>query len=119
MITEKEKSIAKEYLVDKEIEGIWVNSAGELFFDEGLAKASDKEAEFVKKSAGKKKTETADQEVELKAKNLQLLQETNLEKENYKPMLALANFFDIKTEDKRAETLIKALTEFKETLKTV
>lgn len=122
MVTEKEKAIATEYLADKLIKGVWVNSAGELFFDEGLAKASDEDAEFVKKTPAK--TEKSDeiknddsQGAELKETNLKLLAETELKKENYKEMAALAKFFDIKTEDKKAETLITALTEFKATLK--
>ena len=126
MITEKEKAIAHEYLADKVIKGIWVNSAGELFFDEGLAKASDEEAEFIKKLAAKKEsqadtddttTQAADaKNAELKEKNLKLLAETELKKENYQAMKALVKFFEITTEDNKADTLITALTAFKETV---
>ncbi|QSW90706.1 hypothetical protein J0383_07820 [Flavobacterium endoglycinae] len=130
MVTEKEKDIAQEYLADKSIKGVWVNSAGELFFDEGLAKASDEEAEFIKKSkadqkesdttATDKKDEAAEaQAAELKEKNLKLLAETELRKENYQTMKALVKFFEITTEDHKADTLITALTNFKETLKSV
>lgn len=129
MITEKEKAIAQEYLADKVIKGIWVNSEGELFFDEGLAKASDEDAEFVKKSAVQKepstvsdKTDTKDAEAknaELKEKNLKLLADTELKKENYQVMKSLVKFFDIKTENNTADTLITALTQFKETLNNV
>jgi hypothetical protein len=124
MVTEKEKAIAKEFLADKLIKGVWVNSAGELFFSEHLAKASDEDAEFVKKPVEKKESDTDTQSIdaqdsELKAKNLKLLAETELIKENYKEMTALVKFFEITTEDKKADTLIGALTEFKETLKPV
>lgn len=126
MITEKEKAIAQEFLADKVIKGIWVNSAGELFFDEGLAKASDDEAEFIKKPKEDQKTDAGTAEAstqtgdaddaELKAKNLKLLAETTLVKENYQTMKTLVKFFDIKTEDNKADTLIGALTQFKETV---
>lgn len=129
MVTEKEKAIAEEFLADKVIKGVWVNSAGELFFDEGLAKASDEEAEFIKKpkadqkpDAGKADTNTQTRgadDTELKEKNLKLLAELDLKKENYEAMKALVKFFEIETENKKAETLIAALTQFKETLKQV
>lgn len=129
MVTEKEKAIAEQYLADRKIKGVWVNSAGELFFDEGLAKASDEDAEFIKKSAAKKETaivpdkpDTKDAEAknaELKEKNLKLLTDTELKKENYQTMKALVKFFDIKTENNTADTLIVALTQFKETLNNV
>lgn len=129
MVTEKEKAIAAEYLADKSIKGVWVNSAGELFFDEGLAKASDEDAEFIKKlkedqKANAETTGTNTQnggadDAELKEKNLKLLAETALVKENYQTMKGLVKFFDIKTEDVKANTLIAALTAFKETLKQV
>ena len=35
---------------------------------------------------------------------------------NYKEMKALAKYFDVKSEDQKAETLITALTELKNTL---
>lgn len=124
MITDKEKSIATDYLAGKSIKGVWVNSAGELFFDEGLAKASDEDAEFVRTPAAKKKEQTADQNkdtqnAELKEKNLKILAELELKKENYQTMKALVKFFEIKTENNSADTFIAALTQFKETLKPV
>lgn len=134
MITEKEKAIAQEYLADKVIKGVWVNSAGELFFDEGLAKASDEDAEFVRKPAEKKVKEAGSEtkdstkkdaqntlivNAELKEKNLKLLSELELKKENYDAMKALVKFFEIKTEGKSADTFITALGQFKETLKSV
>lgn len=121
MITEKEKAIAQEFLADKLIKGVWVNSAGELFFSEDLAKASDEDAEFIRKLKLDQKPDAVAEtdDLELKAQNLKLLAETELIKENYKEMMALVKFFEITTEDKKADTLIGALTEFKETLKPV
>ncbi|MEO6176781.1 MAG: hypothetical protein ABIP27_16640 [Flavobacterium circumlabens] len=127
MITEKEIAIAQEYLADKTIEGVWVNEAGELFFSKELALASDKDAEFIKKTAKKKEQQTgtpgADSHVAeaksaaLKEEKLKLLAETTLVKENYQAMKGLVKFFEIKTENNSADTLITALTAFKETLK--
>lgn len=122
MVTDKEKAIATDYLAGKTIKGVWVNSAGELFFDEGLAKASDEDAEFVRTPAEKKKEQAADQNkdaqnAELKEKNLKILAELELKKENYQPMKALVKFFEIKTESNSADSFIAALTQFKETLK--
>lgn len=134
MVTEQEKTIALEYLADKTIKGVWVNSAGELFFDEGLAKASDEDAEFIRKPAQKEvkkadsdKKDNQSKDVqnppsdnsELKEKNLKILAELELKKENYQSMKALVKFFEIKTENNSADTFITALTQFKETLKPV
>jgi hypothetical protein len=54
MITQEHKKIAQEYLADKELKGVWVNSKGELFLKEAHAMTSDKDAEFVKKGAKEK-----------------------------------------------------------------
>jgi hypothetical protein len=113
MVTEKETAVAKEYLEGKTIKGIWVNSNGELFSNEHLAKSSDEDAEFVKNTKEEKALDTDTQ-----AENLKLLEETELTKENYKTLVVLVNAFKIEVSDKKAETLIAALTQFKETLKT-
>lgn len=44
------------------------------------------------------------------------LQALDLVKENYKEMKALVDFFEIKPNDKKAETFIEALSEFKQKL---
>lgn len=155
MVTEKETAIAKKYLEGKAIEGIWVNSNGELFSNEHLAKSSDKTAKFVENTTSKKeaepetdkkanntdltkavgdankkatntdKTVTDTNQVKTvtdadkKAENLKLLAETPLVKDNYKIMQTLVQAFDLKTADKRAETYIEALTQFKTTLNPV
>jgi hypothetical protein len=113
MVTEKETAVAKEYLEGKTIKGIWVNSNGELFSSEHLAKSSDEDAEYVKNTKEEKASDTDTQ-----AENLKLLEDTELVKENYQVMAALVKAFELKTADKKAETFIEALTQFKETLKT-
>ena len=115
MIKEEAIAVAKAYLEGKQIKGIWVNSNGELFSNEHLAKSSDEDAEFVKSTKEEKATEI---DTDTQADNLKLLEETELIKENYKTLVVLVNAFKIEVSDKKAETLIAALTQFKETLKT-
>lgn len=51
-----------------------------------------------------------------KEEKLKELSELELVTGNYQQMKALANFFELKTENQKAETLITALTDFKTTL---
>lgn len=51
-----------------------------------------------------------------RAEKITELQALDLVKENYKEMKVLVDFFEIKTNDKKAETFIEALSEFKQKL---
>jgi mevalonate kinase len=114
MVKEKQIAVAKEYLAGKTLKGIWVNSEAELFSSEDLAMKSDEDSVFVKNT---KEDETSKKE--LSEEDLKLLEDTELTKENYQVMASLIKAFEIKTTDKKAETFIEALTQFKESLKTV
>lgn len=50
------------------------------------------------------------------AEKITELQALDLVKENYKEMKALIDFFEVETKDKKTETFIEALSEFKQNL---
>jgi mevalonate kinase len=113
MVKEKQIAVAKEYLAGKTLKGIWINSEAELFSSEDLAMKSDEDSVFVKN------TKEEPSEKEISEESLKLLEDTELTKENYNAMAALVKLLEIKTKDKKAETFIEALNQFKESLKTI
>lgn len=100
-----------------------ITSDNRVFHNKGAAESfagtlDDKKiSSFERKLVMKKDPETkpVDKEAD-KAEKLKELEALELVKENYNQMKALVKYFEIKTADQKAETLIAALTEFKTTL---
>lgn len=112
------------------LEKCFSTSDGEHFYNENDAKnhaksLDDKTVEPVYNGAflaDATISELADEDLEAKAfaeskKMDQELENTKLVKENYKQLKVLVKYFEIETADQKAETLIKALEEYKLKLK--
>lgn len=80
-------------------------------FERKLVMKKDPENKEATKEADKKEKTPA----EILAMEV-FLQKAEVEKLDYKDLKKLVQFFEIKTADQKAETLIAALTEFKTTL---
>lgn len=108
------------------LDEVYQTSDGKFFYLENDARnhASKLENKRVEKlirplnTGDEKKIEGAkDEKKEAQwAEKITELQALDLVKENYKEMKVLVDFFEIKTNDKKAETFIEALSEFKQNL---
>lgn len=108
------------------LDEVYQTSDGKFFYLENDARnhASKLENKRVEKlirplnTGDEKKIEGAkDEKKEAQwAEKITELQALDLVKENYKEMKALIDFFEIETKDKKAETFIEALSEFKQNL---
>lgn len=97
-----------------------ITSDGRVFHTLGAAQGfagtlDNQEIESYKRSVLEKEINTNDDTADKDAK-LKELAELELVKENYNQMKGLVKYFDLKTADQKAETLIAALTEYKNTL---
>lgn len=108
------------------LDEVYQTSDGKFFYLENDARnhASKLENKRVEKlirplnTGDEKKIEDAgDEKKEAQwAEKITELQALDLVKENYKEMKVLVDFFEIETKDKKAETFIEALSEFKQNL---
>lgn len=108
------------------LDEVYQTSDGKFFYLENDARnhASKLENKRVEKlirplnTGDEKKIEGAKDEKKeaQRAEKITELQALDLVKENYKEMKALIDFFEIETKDKKAETFIEALFEFKQNL---
>lgn len=112
------------------LEKCFSTSDGEHFYNENDAKnhaksLEDKVVEPVYNPTflgDASSNDVADEDLEAKAfkeseKMAQELENTELIKENYKQLKVLVKYFEIETADQKAETLIKALEEYKSKIK--
>lgn len=102
------------------LDEVYQTSDGKFFYLENDARnhASKLENKRVEKLI--RPLNTGDEKKEAQwAEKITELQALDLVKENYKEMKVLVDFFEIKTNDKKAETFIEALSEFKQSLITI
>lgn len=112
------------------LEKCFSTSDGEHFYNENDAKnhaksLEDKVVEPVYNPTflgDASSNDVADEDLKAKAfkeseKMAQELENTELIKENYKQLKVLVKYFEIETADQKAETLIKALEEYKSKIK--
>lgn len=108
------------------LDEVYQTSDGKFFYLENDARnhASKLENKRVEKlirplnTGDEKKIEGAKDEKKeaQRAEKITELQALDLVKENYKEMKALIDFFEVETKDKKTETFIEALSEFKQNL---
>lgn len=97
---------------------VYAAEDGNVFIEENRAKIHKVKYHTItrteaKASEGKKPFIVDDLDQSLIAEKTKELQELELVKANYQKMKSLALFFQIETEDQKADTLIAALTEYK------
>lgn len=113
---------AKAYLATQpELKGVWVTTNKELFTCEDAAKSIDPQAVYVVINREDVSTSVNDQNGQDESQEalLELLEKTELVNKNYKVLKQLVIALKLEVKDQRSITLIKALTEFKSTLKQV
>jgi hypothetical protein len=100
------------------LEKCFSTSDGEHFYNENDAKNHAKSLEDKVVEPVYNPTFLGDaSSTEESEKMAQELEETELVKENYKQLKVLVKYFEIETADQKAETLIKALEEYKSKIK--
>lgn len=106
---------------DKKLKQVFASEDGNIFFDENRAKlhAGEKKIEYhtiSRMDALSSDEDTNDDDSEVKAAKIKELQALELIPKNHPTMRALVNYFSIPVNDQKAETLIAALTEYKQKL---
>lgn len=104
------------------LDEVYQTSDGKFFYLENDArnhasKLENKRVEKLIRPLKEEKTaENGDPKEAQRTEKITELQALDLVKENYKEMKVLVDFFEIETKDKKAETFIEALSEFKQNL---
>lgn len=105
------------FIDNPQLDVVYKASDGKYFYTENDAKnyASNLEDKTVKKlvrpATTDENAENTASELEAKLEELKTLE---LVKSNYNQMKSLVKYFDLKTEDQKAETYIKVLEEYKQ-----
>lgn len=99
------------------LEKCFSTSDGEHFYNENDAKNHAKSLEDKTVEPVYNPKFLGDASSEESEKMAKELEETELIKQNYKQLKVLAKYFEIETADQKAETLIKALEEYKSKIK--
>ncbi len=115
MATEQGIAQAKAYLETAPIKGVWVTENAGIFTSEEVAKSIDENAVYVDVNM---EVLQKNQEDQSGNPTLELLEKTELIKDNYIVLKELVAALKIETVNQKAETLIEALTQFKAALKT-
>lgn len=106
---------------DKKLKQVFASEDGNIFFEENRAKlhSGEKKIEYhtiSRMDALGSDEDTNDDDSEVKAAKIKELQELELSTKNYQAMKSLVGYFMIPVNDQKADTLIAALTEYKQKL---